>query len=106
MNCTIDRVRKNATARARPCSPKAYRLIGRPMLPVLGNMNAGNSTRQCMPEARHTSKPARAMPRVHSRQAMAMLVKAVGSSSVRLSVDSTSDGVPTVITTRAMNSVG
>ncbi|MNT78219.1 hypothetical protein D3C72_2174320 [compost metagenome] len=30
-------IRKNATASASPASPKAYRLIGRPMLPVLGN---------------------------------------------------------------------
>ncbi|MNE05907.1 hypothetical protein D3C80_984810 [compost metagenome] len=76
------------------------------MLPVLGNMNAGNSTRQCWPEARHTSNPAKAMPNVHNRQATAMLVNAVGSSSVRLKVDSTSEGVPTVITILAMNSVG
>ncbi|MNE64068.1 hypothetical protein D3C80_1594550 [compost metagenome] len=106
VNWTIDSVRKNATAKASPCSPNAYRLIGRPMLPVLGNMNAGSSTRQCWPETRLTNSPASAMPTVHSRQAMAMLVKAVGLSSVRLRVDSTSEGVPTVITSRAMNSVG
>ncbi|MNN71802.1 hypothetical protein D3C81_1877720 [compost metagenome] len=106
MNCTIDRVRKNATANVSPWSPKAYRLMGRPMLPVLGNMNAGISTRQCWPEARHTSQPPNAIASVHSRQAIAMLVKAAGSSSVRLRVDSTSEGVPTVITMRATNAVG
>ncbi|MNJ74920.1 hypothetical protein D3C77_719250 [compost metagenome] len=37
---------KNTTARARPCSPKAYRLIGKPRLPVLENRKAGTSTRQ------------------------------------------------------------
>ncbi|MNV99130.1 hypothetical protein D3C71_1944540 [compost metagenome] len=76
------------------------------MLPVLGNMNAGSSTRQCMPDARHTSKAAKAIPKVHSKHATAMLVKAFGFRSVRLRVDSTSEGVPTVITTRAMKSVG
>ncbi len=76
------------------------------MLPVLGNMNAGISTRQCWPEARLTRNPASAMPNMHSTHATAMLVKAAGSSCVRLRVESTSDGVPTVMTMRAMNSVG
>ena len=37
VNWATESIRKKATASASPCSPKAYRLIGRPMLPVLGN---------------------------------------------------------------------
>ncbi|CAM3878554.1 hypothetical protein PSRE111525_16275 [Pseudomonas reidholzensis] len=76
------------------------------MLPVLGYMNAGNSTRQSRPDSRLTMNPSKAMPSMHSTQASAMLVNAAWSSRVRLKVDSTSAGVPTVITSRAMNSVG
>ncbi|MNF11577.1 hypothetical protein D3C80_2128180 [compost metagenome] len=76
------------------------------MLPVLGYMNAGSSTRQSRPHRRLTMTPARAMPAMHSTQARAMLVKALWSSLVRLRVDNTKAGVPTVMTMRAMNSVG